>query len=198
MTMTGDTETIDPGAPPQPSGLSQVIRAITNLIVPVNKELITVMRTPTPIKTTQVFQADLNGCIGGGLDTPNAVPLYQCPMSAEAWLHRITITCPDHGPAQPLTSGEAYCVGSTSGEILFFLPYHGDVAPIQIIEGRLSAPHLNGGEIAGFVADQLPPGTHLRIDLQLVLATGISDFTPRGSAPTNLNKALNSGIPGLD
>jgi hypothetical protein len=165
---------------------SQVMTAITNLILPVQKELITVLRTPTPIKVAQVFTADLNGCIGGGLDTPNPVAIYTAPLSTEAWIHRIAITCPDHGPASPLTTGQALCMGSTAGEIIFFLPNHGDIAPLQIVEGHMSAPHLNPGETAGLVADQLPAGTHLRIDMQIVLTAGMSDFTPRTNSPTDL------------
>ena len=167
--------------------LGQALNAIANLILPVNKELVTMLRAPTPIKVSQVFTADSNGCIGGGLDTPSPVDLYRTPMSSEAWLNRITITCPDHGPAEPLTSGELVCMGSTSGEIIFFLPNHGDIAPLQIVEGRLSAPHLNAGEVASIVADQLPPGTHLRIDLQITLVSGLSEYTPRKQSPTNLD-----------
>jgi hypothetical protein len=173
----------------------EAANAIASLIFGTNKQLetvITMLKTPTPIKVTQNLLVDPSGCIGGGLSSPDPKLLYACPSSAEAWLHRITITAPDYGPAAPLTQGQLLCTGSTSGEILFFLPYHGDVAPIQIVEGLASAPHLNNGERALIVADQLPPGIHIRIDLQISIVIGVSTYTPRESSPTNLDKSKSS------
>lgn len=180
----------------QPSVLRQVVQAITSLVIPIHKELITTLRTPTPLKVSKTFLVDVNGCIGHGLDTPDPEELYRCPMSAEAWVHRISITVPNHGPAQPLTAGEIMCYGSTAGEVIFFLPYHGDIAPIQIIEGRLSAPHLNAGELMYIVGDQLTPGISIRIDLQIVLNQGVSEYTPRKMSPTDLDQ-ITTGVPGL-
>lgn len=185
--MTDVLENPSQEAAKPPSMWKEMLQAISNLILPTQRELITIMRTPTPIKVSRTFTTDANGCIGHGLDTPDPVELYRCPMSAEAWLHRISITVPDYGPAQPLDTGELVCVGSTAGEILFFLPYHGDIAPIQIVEGHLSAPHLNNGEVAGIVGDQMPPNITLRMDLQIVLTQGLTDYTPRTNSPTNLN-----------
>jgi hypothetical protein len=184
------TELLDPaGTPTRPGPLGQALQAIVNLILPTQRELITLLRTPTPIKVTKTFVTDANGCIGHGLDTPDPEVLYQCPASTEAWLHRISITVPDYGPSNPLETGQLLCVGSTAGEIIFFLPYHGDIAPIQIVEGHLSAPHLNSSEVAGIVGDQMPPGIRIRMDLQIILNTGLSEFTPRAFSPTNLDLA---------
>lgn len=167
--------------------INQGVQAISNLLVGSNKELITLLRTPSPIKVTKTITVDPSGCIGGGFDQPNPVDLYRCPMSAEAWLHIISITVPDYGPAQPLEQGQILCSGTTAGEPIFFLPLRGDVAPIQMKEGRLSAPHLNNGEAAVLVGDQLPPGISMRFDLQVVLVTGLSQYTPRISSPSNLD-----------
>lgn len=194
MSQTGATEVLDPGTKLPETGWKEVFRAISNLILPVNRELITMLRTPTPIKVSKQFIVDANGCIGHGLDTPDPEELYRCPASAEAWLHRISITVPNYGPAQPLTAGEIVCTGSTAGEVIFFLPYQGDIAPIQIIEGRLSAPHLNPGEVAQIVGDQLTPGISIRIDLQIILDQGISEFTPRKQSPTDLDQFTTGAI----
>lgn len=171
--------------------LSTMFEAIANLILPTQKELITILRTPTPHKITQTFIADSNGCIGKGLDTPDPETIFECPMSAEAWVHRIAVWCPEHHPTSPLNTGQLLCTGTTAGEIIFYLPMEPDqtqIAPMQpIIEGRISAPHLNSGERMVLVGDQLPPGIHIRIDLQLILTTGVTEYTPRGSAPSDLN-----------
>lgn len=161
--------------------LQEAIQAITNLILPTNRELITLLRTPTPIKVTRSFTTSASGVIGGGLNAPDPQLIYTCPMSAEAWLHRISITAPGYGPAAPLKTGQIMCLGSTSGEVIFFLPQAGTVAPVQIVEGRASAPHLNSGETCGIVGDGLPNNISIRIDLQLTLLTGLSEFTPKVS-----------------
>lgn len=161
----------------------EVIQAITNLIVPTNRELITFLRTPTPIKVSQSFNVSAGGIIGGGLSAPSPVSLYSCPLSAEAWLHRIAITAPTYGPSNPLKTGQIVCLGSTSGETIFFLPIAGSIAPIQIVEGRLSAPHLNSGETIGLVGDGLPASISIRVDMQIILMTGISEYTPRTTSP---------------
>lgn len=177
--------------------IKEAVNAIGNLIFGTNKQLetvITMLKSPTPIKVTQNFLVDPSGCIGGGLSSPDPKVLYACPMSAEAWIHRISITVPDYGPSEPLTQGQLMCTGSTAGEVLFFLPYHGDVAPIQIVEGISSAPHLNNGERALIVGDQLPVGIHLRIDLQITIVIGVSTYTPREASPTNLDVKPNISI----
>lgn len=150
-----------------------------------HREVLTILRAPTPIKVVEAVQADDHGCIGNGLDTPNPVTLWECPMSHEAWLHRITVTSPQHPPATPLTQGEAYLYGST-GQLLTFLPHRGDVAPVQLLEGRLSAPHVMPGERVQIVADQLPPYTTLRFDFSIVMHTGTSEFAPLNNAPMRL------------
>lgn len=170
------------------SWVQEAIQAIRNLILPAQHELITYLRVPTPQKVSKSFIVDGNGNIGRGLTTPDPVPLYTCPLSSEAWLHRISISATGYGPASPLKTGEIVCLGSTSGETLFFLPLVGVVAPIQIVEGRLSAPHLNSGETAGLVGDQLPPNISLKVDLQIILVTGLSEFTPRHRTQSVLDR----------
>lgn len=167
----------------KPSLLHQVWDALTGQLHQNQEELVTLLRTPTPVKHTKIVAIDPSGCIGGGLDSPDPVELYRCPMSAEAWINRITVTSPEHHPATPLTTGEALLTGSTAGEIILFLPISGAVAPVQAPEGRLSAPHLNRGEVVTIVGDQLPAGHHLRFDFQILLVTGISEFTPKNYAP---------------
>lgn len=165
--------------------LQEAIQAITNLILPTNKELITLLRTPTPVKITRSFAVDANGLIGGGLAAPDPRFLYTCPISSEAWLHRITVTAPTYGPANPLKTGQIVCLGSTAGETIFFLPVGGSIAPVQIVEGRQSAPHLNPGETVGLVGDTLPASISLRVDLQIILVQGITEFTPNTTSATD-------------
>lgn len=189
MTIAGDT--IQPGQGQRDMPFyASVIKALVDLVIPINKELITILRTPTPIKVSRVFLTDSNGCIGKGLDTPFPESIYTAPMSAEAWVHRITIYCPEHHPSTPLSTGELLFTGSTAGEVIWFLPEQPDntqIAPMSAYEGSLSAPHLNPGEDLLLVGDQLPPGIHIRVDLQLVLRQGVSEYTPRISSPTDLD-----------
>lgn len=164
--------------------------AIGNLLFNNNRELVTILRTPTPIKYTKVLEVDPSGCIGGGQDTPTPVDLYRAPPSAEAWLHRIVITSLEYTPGAPLQQGELRCTGTTAGEPIFSLPHRGDLTDVYILEGRLSAAHLNPGETAQVVGSQMPPGIHLRFDLQIILNQGLSEYTPRQSSPTNLDVKL--------
>jgi len=143
------------------------------------QSLISILRQPTPIKVTYSVTADGSGTIGGGLLTPNPVVLWQCPESHEAWINRVAVRSPGHGPSAPLQTGQVYVTGSTSGELLFFLPIGGSIAPIQVTEGRLSAAHLNPGERIEIAADGLGATTSLRFDFQIILVTGISSDTPR-------------------
>lgn len=188
MTMTGpgsDTfhperlvdETI-PHSPGAMSPIQQAVQAIKNLILPTQKELIRQIRTSTPIKVTKLIQADANGNVAGGLTTPNQEPLqiYTCPLSVEGWLHRISISAPGFSPANPLKAGEMVCVGSNSFEVVFFLPLNSIVAPVQIVEGRYSAPHLNAGETIGFFGDGFAANQQFRVDMQIILVTGMSEY----------------------
>lgn len=174
------------------SGIGQIFvegfRAINNLLFANHRELITVLRTPTPVKIARSVQADDHGCIGSGLDAPNPREIWRCPMSTEAWLHRITITSPDYTPNNPLTEGQLLFTGGT-GQVIIFTPQppETNVLPAQFVEGHLSAPHLSSGETLLLVGDQLPADLLLRVDLQVLLNTGISEFTPRQSSPTNIN-----------
>lgn len=176
---------------PDTSVLGQFISAITNVVMPQHKELITLLRIPTPIKVSRIFKVDTHGHIGGGFTNPDPEEVYRCPVSGEAWLHRITVYSQEYSPLDPLDEGELLCTGTTSGEIIFYLPEQPDqkqIAPMQpVLEGRQSAPHLNPGEVVQLVGQSLPVGKHIRIDLQLNFVTGISEYTPRTEAPTNLN-----------
>lgn len=187
--MSNTAETINQEASKPLSLFKEVTQALTNLIMPTQHDLITLIRTPTPIKFSKTFQVGADGTIGGGIANPNWQELYRCPVSTEAWLHRISIWSPSYPPAAPLQTGQILCTGSTAGEIIFWLPQAGSVCPIQIVEGRLSAPHLNSGEVAQIVGDTLPAGITIRIDLQLIRTTGISQDTPRRQSPTDLEQA---------
>ena len=180
-----------PGQANSPNALQQAIQAIKNLIIPTHEELITQLRAPTPVKVSRLFTIGANGMIGGGVALPTLDQIvYSTPMSSEAWLHRITITSPEHGPASPIVSpAEIILIGSTFGEIILSLPEIAStyqVAPRQFVEGRLSAPHLDRGENLCLNGDGLPAGAHLRIDLQIVLVTGTSEFTPKTMSPSDL------------
>lgn len=161
--------------------IKEAVNAIGSLLTRHNKELITVMRQPTPIKVTFNVTADANGIIGGGLSQPQPVTMYQCPMSQEAWINRFAVTAAGHTPGNPLNTGQGqiWISGSTMGEPMFWLPVAGTVAPIMITEGRLSAPHLNPGEQMFIVGDTFPPNQPLRFDMQIVLVQGVSGYTPK-------------------
>jgi hypothetical protein len=167
----------------------QAWNSVSGLLLHNQEQMMTVLRTPTPVKVSKVVRVDTNGCIGGGIDAPDPFEIYRCPMSQEAWLNRITVSSfPKYTSAAPLSTGDIYGLGSTAGEIIFFLPQNSVVAPVQLAEGRLSAPHLNPGEIAGVVGSLLPVGIQLRFDLQVMLVTGVSEYTPPKFAPGELAK----------
>jgi len=173
--------------------IQDLFQGVTTLFTGHHRELINTLRVPTPVKVSNVQIADASGVIGGGLSGGGGVPqshIYRCPMSHEAWLHRITITSPGASPKAPLTTGQVMLVGQTSGEVIAFLPISGAIAPVQIVEGRLSAPHLNAGETVIVLADSLPANTALRFDLQIGLVTGISEYTPRLYNPDSSNGAI--------
>lgn len=179
-----------PGNPPT-NILQEAIQAISNLILPSQKELITLLRTTTPIKVSKLFTISGTGGLGGTVALPTFDQIvYTAPISSEAWLHRITITSPEHGPGSPIVSpAELVLIGSTAGEIILSLPEIAStyqVAPTQFVEGRLSAPHLDRGESLCVNGDGLPNNAHLRIDLQIVLVQGVSEFTPKDMSPTDL------------
>lgn len=157
------------------------LNALGGLLLSNNRELIEIIRQPTPIKVVANIQASGSGVIGGGFSNPQPVPLYQCPVSQEGWINRITISAQGYTPGNPLQSGQGqiWVSGSTFGEPIFWLPLAGVVAPIQITEGRLSAAHLNSGETMGIIGDSLPANLQLRFDFQLTLVTGVSQYTPR-------------------
>src|SRR5215469_4341604 len=174
-----------PGQANPPNALQQAVQAISNLILPQNRELITLLRQPSPVKVTRVHTVAANGTIG-----VNALEwLYICPMSTEAWLNRISISSPQHLPSSPLTTGYLICTGSNAGEIIFSLPEAGinnNTLPAQFIEGRVSAPHLSPGETAYIVGGGLTAGDQIRFDLQITLVQGVSEFTPKTMSPTDL------------
>lgn len=190
MTMTGGNATMSDEFHPErlvddslsPKALSPVqeaIQAIKNFILPTHRELIEQLRIPTPQKVSNTFTVTAAGTIGGGLTAPAPLTVYTCPVSVEAWLHRVTFSSPGNGPANPLKTGQIVLYGTQSGELLYFLPQNGIVAPVQFTEGRASAAHLNSGETIGIVGDTLPAGTNIRIDLQFqLISIGVSPFTP--------------------
>lgn len=196
MTMTGGNSVMKDEQHPQrlvdetlaPQGesmIQQMAQAIKNLILPVHGELIRQLRVPTPQKVTKTFTADASGNIGGGFTNPVPLIIYTCPVSSEAWLHRITFTTPANGPANPLKTGEIELLGSQSNEVILFLPQNGVVSPVQFTEGRASAAHLNAGESVWIVGDTLPAGTVIRVDLQfLIISEGVSAFTPNDRTPS--------------
>lgn len=166
-----------------------VIKDALTIFNVVRQDVITRLRAPTPIKIVQNLVTDEHGCLGMGLDTPNPETIWECPMSHEAWLHRITVTSAQHPPINPQTGGEAYLLGSM-GEIVSWLPHGGVFCPVQLLEGHRSSPHLAPGEQLQVVADQLPTGMHVRFDLQIVLETGVSEFTPKWASPSDMRKQL--------
>jgi hypothetical protein len=188
-----------PAAPP--SFFDQMVEAVKNLIFHSNKELITWLRAPTPIKITRVFTVSANGTLGGSVAIPDLSQIiYTSPMGSESWLHRITITSPDHGPATPILAPAQLALVSSNGPIILMLPEIAStyqVAPTQFIEGRLSAPHLSAGESLTVSGDGLPNNAHLRFDLQIVLTQGVSEFTPKTSSPTDLTLKGSGGTTGL-
>lgn len=335
MTMTGNSTNkdvvgplVDDSLPPGPPGVvEQVFQAVSNLILPAKKELITQLRAPTPQKVSKLFAISAAGTLGGSVAFPTLDQIvYTAPLSVEAWLHRITLTCPERGPANPILGGgqitntlnvnnpaaganfnatlsntqyatllqvqytlttsatvanrqagitanavifqspmtqpagiaatytfapglpvssgvaaagsvntypipsgliippgnlvnsnilniqagdqisaitiiyavqntagaEMLLIGSTSGEVIASLPETvttSMVVPNQFVEGRLSAPHLDRGESLCIVGDGLPANNHIRVDLQVVLMTGASEYTPRAMSPSDLTKA---------
>jgi hypothetical protein len=138
-----------------------------------------------------------DGCIGSGVDDMSyPETIWECPMSHEAWLHRIIIWSPQFTASNPLTTGQIVFLGST-GTIIAWSPLGvtsiaGDlVIPFQVsIEGAMSAPHLSPGEKFQVVGDQLPSGIQVHFYLQLNLVAGMSPDTPvpyvgTSFAPTN-------------
>jgi len=179
-----------PGQSNPPNILQQALQAITNLILPTHDELITLLRTPTPVKVVKMFTVGAGGNIGGSVTMPDLSQIvYTAPMSSEAWLHRISISSPEHGPATPIVAPAEILLFGSNGEIVLMVPENAStsqVAPVQFIEGRLSAPHLSPGESLTISGDGLTAGNHIRIDLQFSLVQGITEFTPKTMSPTDL------------
>lgn len=172
--------------------IQEVIQAISNLILPSNKELISLLRVPTPIKTFKVFQISAAGSLGGSISAPDLSQIvWTSPMSAESWLHRITITSPEHGPSSPIVAPAELTLITSLGTVVLMLPEIAStyqVAPTQFVEGRFSAPHLSPGESLTVSGDGLPANAHLKIDLQIGLVQGISELTPQTNTPTDMTK----------
>jgi len=187
------TETIDDtakqAAQATPSILDQITDVIWNFISPISKDVLTVLRVPTPIKVTKMIPISSTGNIGTSFNDLSNV-IYTAPVSTEAWLHRITITCPENGPGNPIVSPAVMQImGTTFGEVILQLPEIATteiLVPNQFIEGRLSAPHLDRGESLCVSGNGLPAGAHIRFDLQISLVQGITEFTPKTNSPTNI------------
>lgn len=182
---------VPPGGPYM-TALQEVVQAVSNFIAPSNKELISLLRVPTPVKTFKVFTIPASGNLGGSVAMPDMSQiLWTSPMSAESWLHRITITSPEHGPASPIIAPAELLLVSNLGSIILTLPEIAStyqVAPTQFVEGRMSAPHLSPGESITVSGDGLPANAHLRIDLQIGLVQGYTEYTPMTNSPTDLTK----------
>lgn len=157
--------------------MSDSLESIKQLLHLQRRDIVTVLRQPTPIKITRTATADASGNIGGGIAAGTPVMLYQISEAHEAWINRVTVSSPGHGPSSPLTAGEAW-VQTNTGFPIFFLPIGGSVAPVIISEGRLSAPHMSPGEQIMISGDGLGAGTVLKFDFQIVLVTGVSADTP--------------------
>ena len=162
-----------------------------------HRELITILRVPTPIKVTKVVTTLPDGCIGSGLDdSSDPETIWECSMAHEAWLHRITVTSLTHTPANPLTTGQIQLMGS-SGQIIAWSPQPGlenNVLPVTMErEGRFSAAHLSPGEKLYAVGDQLPPNIQIRFDLQINLVSGISPDTPIPYVGTAITTPAHNG-----
>jgi hypothetical protein len=174
----------------RPSLLQEAIQAISNLILPTNKELITLLRTPTPVKISRIFSISATGTLGGSAALPDLSQIiWTSPMGSESWLHRITITSPEHGPSSPIISPAELVLMGSSGEVILILPEIAttyQVAPTQFVEGMMSAPHLSPGESVSVSGDGLPANAHIKIDLQITLVQGVSEYTPMNMSPTDL------------
>jgi hypothetical protein len=329
----GSGSLVDDSIPPHKPGVWEEVRhALENFFGPQQKELITLLRAPTPVKVSRMFTVGAGGIIGGGVALPTLDQIiFSCPESSEAWIHRITLSSPENTAANPIqaslqtlnsgqgnpaagaqfvtstfqtlygkaatlvsvqftlttsatagnrlaqlviagntypasvaqtaslvetynfypgatnttvlpasggvinasipsilvpsTSGlssnitgllagdqisaitwvvqvlgssgtanapEISLIGSTAGETILSLPETTNTAivvPSQWVEGRLSAPHLDRGENLCINGDGLTAGNHIRVDLQVLLITGASEFTPKTMSPTNLDRA---------
>lgn len=158
--------------------IKEIANSITGLLTRNHKELLRRFDVPTPQKITFNITADGTGTIGGGFAAPSPVIIWQCPMSQEAWLHRIAVSSPQGTPKTPLTTGQVMLVDG-SGSMLLFLPVGGTIAPLIATEGYGSAGHLNSGSRIMIYGDGLPANCSLRFDIQLSFTSGISDYTPR-------------------
>lgn len=170
--------------------LGDIIQAVTNLITPSNTELISLLRIPTPVKIARIFTISATGTLGGSASQPDMSQIiWTSPISAESWLNRIMITCPEHGPASPIVAPAELALVTSQGMIIMQLPEIAStyqVAPTQFVEGRMSAPHLAPGESLTVSGDGLPANAHLRFDLQITLVQGASEFTPQTHSPTDM------------
>lgn len=163
--------------------IKEAVNALGGLFVRHHKDLITVLRQPTPIKITRSVTSDAGGLIGGGwslLTGANSrpVPLWECPMSHEAWINRIVIEAAGYMPANPYTTGNIKLMSSSGVPIQYF-PIGGVIAPVVVTEGRLSAPHLNSGEYLAIQGESLLVGVQFTINMQIVLVTGVSSDAPK-------------------
>jgi len=156
---------------------NDAIEKIVKLFTEYQRDVVLLVRRPTPLKITTQVQASAAGVIGGGFANPDPITIYQVPVSHEAWVHRISVSVPANPPGTPLTTGQAL-IRTSLGEPILFLPLVGTVAPVIAAEGNMSAAHVNAGERIQIFGDTLPANTVLRIDLQIQLTTGLSPDTP--------------------
>ena len=154
--------------------------SIGNLFRDGVQSLIEVMRQPTPNKVAFQVLTSSTGAI-------SPTTIWMNPMSQEAWINRIAISAVGYTPAAPLTTGWLTLNGA-AGDLIYAFPISGTtVAPVVIAEGRVSAPHLNSGSSLSVTGAALPPNISIRFDLQIVLVSGVSQYTPRDKTLLDIN-----------
>jgi hypothetical protein len=160
--------------------LKDTVNSIGGLFSRQHKELVTIMRQPTPIKISVGITTDSVGSIGGGVANPKWAPLWRCPESQEAWINRIAVSVPMMQPSNPIVTGEMVLTEAGGPLIAFFPESQGTaVMPIILTEGRLSAAHISGGNAITVVGDGLASFLQIKFDFQIVLVQGVSDYSPR-------------------
>ena len=153
--------------------------SIGNLFRDGIQSMIEVMRQPTPNKVTFQVLTSSTGAV-----PPTTI--WMNPMSQEAWINRIAVSAVGYTPAAPLTTGWLTLNGA-SGDLINFFPIGGTVAPVVITEGRVSAPHLNSGSSLTVTGAGLPASISIRFDLQIILVSGVSQYTPRDKGLVDIN-----------
>ena len=135
------------------------------------------------------MEVDPSGCIGGGQDTPTPVDLYRCPPSTEAWLHRIVVTSPEvYSRLQTtLQIGRTAMHGDNRWRTYILLAAQRRSNRRLRPRGKAIRTALKPRGGCTGCGPKHAAGIHLRFDLQVILVSGLSEFTPRKQSPTNLD-----------